>query len=259
MARSCSGWSTSNYFYRASAPATNEPLSFACWYRANALTATMVLMALSNEATANGTFSLRVLGASANDPLTARKADDAGVTGANATVNTDSTTGVWRFAGCVFASDTSRTVYFGNAGTVTSGTDTTSVTDPTADNTTIGAQRNSTVIVPFSGDLALPTIWTAALSVDEMTGMARGMHPARFRPSSISRAYWMPTAGSRLVDFSGNQAALSLVGSVTDNAFGPPVEPYIYGYGWPRNAPLIEEAAGGWGPLLGQRRNRLVA
>lgn len=35
------------------------------------------------------------------------------------------------------------------------------------------------------------------------------------------------------MDFSGNQAALSLVGSVTDNAFGPPVEPYIYGMGWP--------------------------
>ena len=228
MARSCSGWSTANYFSRADAAIQDEPLTLALWFTVTDLTTNQFMFSLSKSGAApGGYYSLVFAGATANDPLRADKANDAGTAG-SATVNTSASTNTWYFTAATFGSDTARSVYFGNAGVVTSGSDTTSVTNPTVANQSVGALKRSTVTAPASGSLALATIWDAVLSLEEITALAKGVHPARMRPKNIVRAWWNPTAGSRLVDFSGGQNTLTLTGTVTDDAFGPPVEPFPY-------------------------------
>lgn len=226
----------------------------ACWFNTANVTsgAGRVLISMS-DIVATGYYLLFV--GTTGEPRASKQNPSA--TTATALSGVTISANTWTFAAGLFASNTSRQCYA--SGTL-GADETTSLTDPSIGNTQVGVRRRSSgVDLPFDGSIALPTIWNVVLSEGELDAMNAGMHPARIRPKSIVRAWWNPTSGSRLVDFSGNQAGLSLTGTVTNDAFGPPVEPYIYGHSWPRNAPLIEEAATGWGQLLGQRRNRLVA
>lgn len=242
MARSCSGWSTSNHFSRSDTGITNEPFTIACWFKtANVAVAARALMTLSdNVGTGYYMLQLNTLG----EPQAAKQNPSASTGSSSSGVAL--TANKWTFAAALYASNTSRFAY--SEGTL--GTEnTTSLTDPTVRRQLVGIrERNTGFDLAFDGSIALPTIWDVVLAEPELDAMNAGMHPARIRPKNIVRAWWNPTSGSRLVDFSGGQKTLSLTGTVTNDAFGPPVEPYIYGMGWPSNAPLIEAAAAGGQP-----------
>ena len=248
MARSCSGWSTANYFSRADTAISNEPITMACWFRPSALTANMVLMHLGDGTGTSAGYRLLVDGATANDPVVASKTT-AGSAKSASVASTGIANGTWALLAGVFTSTTRRDIYIVPTlgGTLFTNFNTTSAGDPVVTVQTIGARQQTTITAPAAGSIAVPTIWTAALSVDEVTALGGGVHPARIRPTSIARAWWNPTAGSRLVDFSGGQNILTLTGTVTDDAFGPPVEPFPFYYPqpWMSNSPEIGVAAGG--------------
>lgn len=227
----------------------------ACWFKtANVTSASVRVLMCMSDIVGTGYFLIDLSTAGVPRAL---KQNAVGTT-AGANTGVTLTANKWTFMAGLFETNTSRYAYSDGTLGAQSATD---ITDPAPDNTQIGVRRRSSgVDLPFDGSAALWTIWSAVLSQGELDGLNAGMHPARVRPKSIVRAWWAPTAGSRLTGFAGGAANLSLTGSVTDDAEGPPVEPYIYGLGWPSNAPLIEEAAAtGWGPLLSGARNRLVA
>ena len=193
MARSCSGWSTANYFSRADAALTVEPLTLFCWWLGTGFSTSMRLVTLAH-ATGSGLFAMELPGATAGDPLRARTTDDVGA-GGLAGSSTNAPTG-WHMGAARFPATSSRQVYWGNSGTaLNSGTSSAASGTVTIGTQAVGVVLTGTAASPWVGSLALPTIWNVSLSVEELTALKNGVHPARIRPKNIVRAWWNPTAG----------------------------------------------------------------
>jgi hypothetical protein len=96
-----------------------------------------------------------------------------------ATASTVPTT-EWHHAAVVFTNPTTRKAYYDGTET-NSGTST--AYNPTGENAvTVGALWASTVDFNFNGHIAEPTIWTAALTDEEIEAMANGVTASQIRP-----------------------------------------------------------------------------
>lgn len=102
----------------------------------------------------------------------------------------------------------------------------------------------------WNGAIEDVRIWTRALTVDQL----RAERLSTGRPASFDSIWmWQPLRGVDAVDESGQKRLLTMP-STTKNAWRyPPMFPLIKG---DRLANAV--AATGWGPLLGQYRNRRV-
>jgi len=243
MARSCSGWTTANYFSRSDTGITAEPLTMGVWIKVASVTAGAARCwgGLGN----NGAAGEYIGFLTAAGAFSSQKANDAGTTMGAASGATLIDANTWTFVAAIFVDDSTPRTYAKNV--IFEKTFGTSVSDPTIDFQAIGARVRAAITIPFDGNVALLTMWNAELFLAEFDALSGGDHPVRIRPKNIMRAWWNPTSGSRLTDFSGNAANLTLTGTVTDDAFGPPVEPFPYHYSMPIGvqAPLVEEAAVG--------------
>jgi hypothetical protein len=164
----------------ASTPVTAVPLTLACWFNPDRITANEALLTVINPSTADR-FLLLILGAN-SDQLRA----NIQVSGTQASA--DSTApfiaGSWQHAAGVFTSNTSRTVYL-NGGN--SATNTTSLAGPSGVNTIRVASRPFGGVegLFFDGKIAEVGIWNAALTTAEVASLAAGMTCDKVRPQSL--------------------------------------------------------------------------
>jgi len=97
----------------------------------------------------------------------------------------------------------------------------------------------------INGRIALPTLWSAALTVDEIAAMVRGVDPRRIRPGSI--IFHAPFDGlqSPEPDYGPSRLSGTVTGATRDN--GPPVT--LFTPKWHG----VQVAAGGGGAVeIGQ-------
>jgi len=172
-------------------------------------------------------------------------------TGTNAITSTGYSANTWHHACVVEASVTSHNVYIDGG---SQGNSTTSKTPSGVNVTGVGYIPKLTPSGYFDGDIALVGIWDVALAANEITALARGMHPKRVRPLSLKGCYAIDGIFSPEPDISGGARHLTVTGAVKSN--NPPVIPYRKA--WWGSIPLIEVAAGGnaptghvYGPLVG--------
>lgn len=192
MARSFNG--SSDYARNANGIVTAAPLTFSCWgYWASATVTQNTMMGLYNSAgtQARNLFSIVTTPTAATTASIGANTAD----GTSLSASTFSATSVaintWYHFGAVFASSTSRTMYFrGSAAT----TNTTSRTPSGIDRFSIGREDNAAANRYLNGGLAEVGVWSAALSSDDIASLAKGVSPLLVRPESLV-AYW-PLGGN---------------------------------------------------------------
>lgn len=100
----------------------------------------------------------------------------------------------------------------------------------------------------FDGILANVGIWTALLTIDELTALSRGVSPARIRPNAL--IVHLPLAGTGRFEDPGREVDLAPNGQTSfwshpDSSSGGPVMPPIYGVYGPtlRPGPTVYTSA----------------
>ena len=180
-----------------SAVVTTAPLTMACWFNPNNVTANMTLISINQEGGAGNRFAMLPLGGLAGDPI---QIDVDGFAIARTTAAYSANT--WNHACGVFASSTSRTVYL-NAGN--SATNTENRANPTSlQATSIGARHSGASYGLFmDGKIAEVGIWNAALTAEEIASLADGMTCDKVRPQSL--VFYAPLVRD-LIDYKGGLA-----------------------------------------------------
>jgi hypothetical protein len=170
---------TNQYLSIASAVATAQPITMACWFNTRNNSAIMNLICI-NSSTDNQRHVLQLRGDIAGKPVRAQSGGTA-----NADTSTGFSIGVWSHACGVFAASNSRTAYI-NAGS--EGINTSNVSIAGLNQTSIAAQRllsftNGANFV--NGQIAEVGIWNAALTAAEIASLAKGMTCDKVRPQNL--------------------------------------------------------------------------
>lgn len=177
MAYDLSG--SGQYWQGAGAAVTAAPLTMACWFNPDTVTAGYVLMALGRTGTANHYFYLESSGTVAGDPVVF--GGRAGVGVPYASIN-GITANAWQHACGVTSGISSRFVFLNG---VKSAENTGSVTPSSLNTTDIGMVTSNTPVAPLNGKIAEVGIWNAALTDEEVAALAKGVSPAKVRPQSL--------------------------------------------------------------------------
>ena len=161
-----------------SAVVTAEPLTIACWFNPDNVTANHTLVSINQESGTGNRIALFALGGVAGDPI---RADVDGVGIAETAVGFLAST--WQHAAGVFTSSTSRTVYLNGANAVTNIT-ARSTSGLVA--TSIGARHSGTSYGLFmDGQIAEVGIWNVALTASEVASLSKGFTCDKVRPQSL--------------------------------------------------------------------------
>ena len=168
-----------------SAPWIGHPLSMACWFNPDNITAQHILMSVGYNAD-NDYWALTATGNVAGDPVRAY------TTLAGNAVSASTTTGfsasAWQHACGVWSGITSRAAYLngGSKGTETSSRDPGSQTDQINIGHTVSASSTSYL----TGSIAEAAIWNIALSDAEVALLAKPVSPFMVHPESI--VFYLP-------------------------------------------------------------------
>lgn len=168
----------------ASAVATAAPMTMACWFIANNITAEHVLMDIDDGSDANK-FQIRASGAVASDPI--RALTVAASTSSIAVSSTGYSANVWQHACGVFASATDRRAFV-NGGS--KGTNATSRTPSGL--TTLRIGRELTAFA--AGRIAEAAIWDIALTDAQVASLAKGASPLTIQPGNL--VFYAPLLGN---------------------------------------------------------------
>ena len=175
-----------NYTLRRALSAKSPPLTIAGWFNCPS-------SAFSNRAL----VSWQVVGAStpsirwsltcdggpgANKKVTISESN--GTTTWNTATSTQFNFDTWHHACAVISSSSSRTAYL-DAGGATTATHTNNTT--TCDTVTVGGliTANGTNVIAAEKQIADVTIWTAALSLEEITALSKGISASQIRPDQL--------------------------------------------------------------------------
>jgi hypothetical protein len=110
----------------------------------------------------------------------------------------DTPNNVWTHVAGVFTSSSSRTIYVGGISRSTNNTDCGS--QNTFDEILIGARRNTSVSLYYTGRIAEAAVWTVALTAAEIASLADGMTCDKVRPQSL--VFYAPLVRD-LIDYKG--------------------------------------------------------
>lgn len=211
MARTFNG--TNQRLSLGSAVKAGRPVTMACWFRADNITANHTLMCLGVNATANFARFLSARGDLAGDPVRASESGSVGADGASTSTSYSAAT--WHHACGVFSTNVSRTAYLNGGGKITN---TTAVTLSGIDRTSLGAQfHGGAASVFLAGRLAEAAIWDVALTDVEISVLAAGYSPRFVRPASLL-AYWPLIGDTDPEDDVINGFDLTLVNAPTQSA-----------------------------------------
>lgn len=159
---------------------TAEPLTIALRYRLASTPTNRMAFALGRS-TGQGAFRLNITGTT----MLAQRVDDTGAPNASSSTTVANTVGTWYHAAAVFlGSGQNVTGYInGVAGTPALNTGTTL---STLDRVVVGARLSGgTPGLFFDGDLAEIGVWNAALTAEEIAGLAKGFRNRTTRSSSL--------------------------------------------------------------------------
>ena len=182
MARSFAN-ASSEYLRVSSAVVTATPLTLACWFNVNNVTAEHTLISICDDATNTNMFALNASGVQAGDPV--RAYATTGV-GAFAVTTTGYTASTWHHAAGVFTSSTDRAAFIDGG---SKGTATDDLTPTGLDRTAIAVLDRLSPASYVDGEIAEAAIWDAALTDGEVASLAAGYSPLLIRPTSL-KAYW---------------------------------------------------------------------
>lgn len=159
------------------APVTAAPLTMACWFK-TPTTSYQEAMWVGDASAADQSWSI-LLGSPTASRVTFRGRQG---TPSDAVTTTSFSSDTWSHACAVATSTTSRDVYLNGGGKASS---TASEVPSGIDSMAIGMARDSSASGPFNGLIRLPAIWNIALTLSEITDLARGAHPRDIRPQSL--------------------------------------------------------------------------
>lgn len=160
------------------------------------------------------------IGVSNNDDPFARTQN--GATDASTSISTTIGSGTWHRITGVFASSTSRTIYWNGS----SANDTTSAAQSGIDQTTIGAIGGLVAGQEFfNGDIAWVVIWNVALTAAEISALESGAHPMRVRQSSRATSHPLWAMHSPEINIGSQGVSLTLTGTAA-TAGGCPMPPW---------------------------------
>lgn len=193
---------TTDRYEGTGAAATDYPVSFACWFYADTLTAQRTLVCLGSS-TGGNQFVL--LGVSSTGVVA--QSEIGGVV-ATATSTTAPSTATWHHAAGVFASSTDRRAYIDGG---SKGTNATTNTWPTFVNRTLIAQRrrNGSYGQGMDGRIAEAAIWNTELSDDDVYALSGGVGAWLVRPQNL--VFYVPMV-REVIDISRSRA-LTATGS----------------------------------------------
>lgn len=176
--------SVPEYLRNNSTPATAVPLTLACWAYCNDLAGLQVALGI-NDWDADEAFSIGLSGDTGGDPVNAFTT--AGGSNSVATSSSGMTANTWHHICGVFAANDDRAAYIDGG---SKGTQSQTRTPANLDTILIGSRATWEAIDrSWSGGIAGPAIWTAALSDAEVLALFKGTDPRLIRPASLV-AYW---------------------------------------------------------------------
>jgi len=196
--------------YVDAAPATDTPLTMACWFNIDVGYDNHGLIYLGDKDRNKNYWALIAAGYESGDPVAARARGEGNPY--TALTSTGYTKDTWHHGAAVFTSDTSRTAYIDGG---SSGSETTDVAPTDADRVSIGAVMYSPSENWCNGFIAEAAIWDVALTAAEIASLAAGASPLLVRPQSLV-GYWPLIRG--LEDrVGGNTLSLNNTPSVLDH------------------------------------------
>lgn len=210
---------TNQWMTTASAPATTLPITMACWFNSDSVTALQTLVHLVASTTLNNPyFGCFLRGDVAGDPLQMFVYQGSGTPAFDSSNTTSGyTANTWHHACAVFVSSTNRTVYL-DGGSSASGSVNLSVTP---NQLRIGRFVSSSNLPDYymDGEIAEIGVWNTDLSAAEITSLAKGMRCSRVRPQNLE--FYSPMVRD-LTDYSG---ALAITNNNTATAS---IHPRVY-------------------------------
>lgn len=170
---------SSEYLSHANAVLAGVPITLAAHFRSNDATVLQTVLAIGDTAGTANFFALTVMGNVGGDPIYARTRATAE---AQAVSTIGYTTNTWHHGCAVFAAANDRRIYLDGGN---KGINNTNLTPVSLDNTSVGALIVSGAFWEFSGDIAVPAIWNAALTDSDVRQLAHGALPWHVRPQSL--------------------------------------------------------------------------
>jgi len=206
MARSFNG-STYQLTNTSGAAVSGVPATFAAWYKPNALSSDAEICGCSNPGSTTQLFRLMVLG---TDKVFAQfRSDSSAITSATGTTNL--TVGVWCHVAATFdASGNVEVFHNGSSEATGSFAGSPSITLSCTD---IGYLNRPSDINFANGDIAEVGMWSAVLSDNEISALARGSRVRHIRPGSLALDVPIEGLQSPEPDYSGNGIDMTVTGA----------------------------------------------
>lgn len=214
---------STNCIYAEATPASDEPMTFAAWFKPSSLPGAGNVATLISICNAGSTpyFGL-VLNGDNSDYVEARTYDGSY---AAAATSAAPSTGTWYHGCAVFRANNDRSVFLdgGNEGTY-------STSENPFGLSYIGVAcriANSGLTELFAGELAEVAVWDVGLSDDEVESLADGYSPKFIRPGSL--VFYLPMVRTYTPDVIGNEAMTAVGTPTVGAAHSPsifPIEPY---------------------------------
>jgi hypothetical protein len=136
------------------------------------------------------------------------------------------TDNVWHHTCGVWASNSSRQGFLDGA---TAAADTTAITVTLLDTTLIGRYTGGATDLEWNGHLGVAGVWNVALSPNEISALAGGVHPRKVQPTALLSCPQV-YGTSPEVDFCGARS-WTLNGAPTVATTGPPVSLFSHSLG----------------------------
>lgn len=187
MARDFDG--STHYAEFNAAILTAMPITMACWFRPDIVTALETLMSISRNNNTTQFWAIYFAGATAGDPIRAAANQSGTQVNAVSTAGANGVASVWYHAAGVFASSTDKRAFFngGNRGNNTTANTPANTVNKTNIATYYSALNTRTSF--FNGRIAEAGIWNVALDDDEIAALGAGLCPLLMRPQSLI-GYW---------------------------------------------------------------------
>lgn len=158
-------------FLSTSPGLTSAPITLSCWFYLNSLTASSILLYVSDTFIGQHYLQVRPAGTE-----TLRASSTVNYSESGTTVST----GQWYHAAGVWASTTSRIVYLNG---VAGAEDTASRTTSTLERLSIGSSYTGSS--PTDGYVAEAAVWNAALAAADIASLAKGFSPHLVRRGNL--------------------------------------------------------------------------
>lgn len=170
-----------NQWLSGTPPVTAVPLTMACWFNVDTVTADYTLFGISNSGTNTDGFFLTAFGTLASDPIGASAASSASFSTATTSFPGFSAN-TWTHACGTFASTTSRFAFINGVAGVEA---TTSKSPSGINDLSIGRLTRSSPVFYANGRVAECAIWDVVLTQDEISALAKGVEARYVRPASL--------------------------------------------------------------------------